>query len=99
MSSQKPIHRYSEEYYALCKKAHTETVTIPFSSSRAAKNFRIEMYLFRKALREALLSDMDNETLQVSVLFAEGLQFSIRETNLVVSKKISKHAQTIAEVL
>jgi len=95
----KPLHRYSEEYYDLCKKAHTESVRIPFLTKRKALNFRIEMYQFRKALREALLQDVDNETLQISVLFAEGLMFSIRGTDLVVEQKKSKHAQKIAEVL
>ena len=99
MSSLKPLHRYPEEYYALCKKAHIEDVRIPFITKRKALNFRIEMYLFRKALRQALLEDVDNESLQLSVLFAEGLCFSIRGTDLVVTKKRSVHAQKIAEVL
>ena len=98
MPSVKPLHRYPEEYYALCKKAHSAEVRIPFTTKRKALNFRIEMYLFRKALREALLLDVDNETLQVAVLFAEGLCFSIDDTDLIVGKKTSVHAQKIAEV-
>jgi len=99
VSSVKPLHRYPEEYYALCKKAHAEEVRIPFETKRKALNFRIEMYLFRKALREALLLDVNNEELQISVLFAEGLCFAIDETDLVVGQKKSVHAQKIAEVL
>lgn len=99
MSTVKPLHRYSEEYYALCKRAHTEAVRIPFETKRKALNFRIEMYLFRKALRGALLLDVDSEELQLSVLFAEGLSFSIDGTDLVVDKKRSVVAQKIAEVL
>ena len=99
MPSVKPLHRYTEEYYALFKKAHTEEVRIPFETKRKALNFRIEMYLFRKALREALLLDVNNEDLQISVLFAEGLCLSIDGPYLVIDKKRSVHAQKIAEVL
>lgn len=99
MSHEKPLHKYSEEYYGLCKKAHTETVTLWFGNPQQAKNFRIEMYLFRKALRRALLNDPDNEELQIHVLFAEGLQFSISGNDLVIAKKKSKAAHKIAEVL
>lgn len=99
MSSARPLHRYPEEYYRLCKAAHTESVTIPFETKRKALNFRIEMYLFRKALRKALLADRDNESLQMSVLFAEGLTFSISGADLVIAKQTTKAAQIIASVL
>ena len=47
---EKPLHRYTQEYYDLCKKAHVNVLRIPFDTKRKALNFRIEMYLFRKAL-------------------------------------------------
>jgi len=99
VSTVKPLHRYSEEYYKLCKEAHTKAVRIPFDTKRKALNFRIEMYLFRKALREALMLDVNNEELQISVLFAEGLCFSIDGTDLVIDKKRSVAAKKIAEIL
>ena len=99
MTTAKPLHRYSEEYYELCRKAHTEKVMIPFDTKRQAMNFRIEIYLFRKALRQALPRDPDNEELQIAVLFAEGLEFLIDGTDLVIQQKKSKHAHKIAGVL
>lgn len=99
MSHEKPLHKYSKEYYDLCKKAHNKTVTISFGTPQQVRNFRIEMYLFRKALRRALLSDPDNEELQIHVLFAEGLCFSIKGNDLVIEPKRSKAAEKIAEVL
>ena len=94
----KSLDRYPNEYYALCKKAHSETsVVIAFDNKRKAMNFRIEMYLFRKALRKALLLDVDSESLQLAVLFAEGLTFSIDGTDLVIAKKTTKTAEIIAE--
>jgi len=99
VSREKPLHRYAQEYYDLCKKAHTEDITMWFGTPQQAKNFRIEMYLFRKALRRALLNDPDNEELQIHVLFAEGLQFSIDGNDLIIAKKKSKAAELISEVL
>jgi len=95
----RPLHRYSEEYYELCKKAHTETVRIPFTANRKAKNFRIEMYQFRQALRKSLLSNPDSEDLQIAVLFAEGLEFVIKGSELIIQQKKSKASQLIAEIL
>ncbi len=96
---EKPLHRYTQEYYDLCKKAHGNVLRIPFDTKRKALNFRIEMYLFRKALRKGLLSDPDSEDLQIAVLFAEGLEFAIDGNILVIKPKKSKTAEKIAEVL
>lgn len=99
MPRQRALHKYSEEYYDLCKKAHTETVHIAFSSRQKARNFRIEMYQFRQALRKALLNNPDSESLQLAVLFAEGLEFIIKDSNLLIRQKKSKASKIIAEVL
>ena len=96
---EKPLHRYTQEYYDLCKKAYSKELSIPFETKRKALNFRIEMYLFRKALRKGLLSDPDSESLQIAVLFAEGLEFAIDRNVLVIKPKKSKTAEKIAEVL
>ena len=96
---EKPLHRYTQEYYDLCKKAYKAALRIPFETKRKALNFRIGMYLFRKALRKGLLSDPDSEDLQIAVLFAEGLEFAIDGTTLVIKPKKSKIAEKIAEVL
>lgn len=99
MSSPKPLHRYPEEYYALCRKAHTADVSIPFATKKLAISFRHEIYQFRVALRNALLADTENEELQLGVLFSNDLEFSIKETTLVISKKTTVHAEKIREVL
>jgi hypothetical protein len=96
---QKPIASYSEEYYEVCKRAHNASISMPFDTNREALNFRIEMYLFRKALREALTSNPDNEHLQISVLFAEGLEFSVKENILTIQQKKSKAAKKLQEIL
>lgn len=99
MSRIKPLHRYPEEYYGLCRRAHTEEVRIPFETKKLAVSFRHEMYQFRVALRNALLADTENEELQLGVLFSNDLEFSIKETTLVISKKTTTFATKIREVL
>lgn len=97
----KAVHEYPEEYYSLCQRAHSGNapVTLKFTSRAKARSFRVEMYQFRTALRKALLASPDSKDLQLAVLFAEGLEFSITDTNLIVRKKDTVHAQTIREQL
>lgn len=99
MPRTKPVHRYPQEYYDLCKQAHSMSVVLTFDTHRKAKNFRIEMYQFRQALRKALIANPDSESLQLSVLFAEDLSFSIKDKVLYVKKKLSSAALKIQEAL
>lgn len=99
MPREKSVHKYSQEYYDLCKRAHLKCVTIPFNTSNEARNFRLEMYRFRQALRKALLANPDSEDLQLSVLFAEDLEFSIKDNVLSVKNKLSSYARKIKETL
>ena len=99
MPRAKSVHKYSQEYYDLCKRAHLKCVKIPFNTDSAARNFRLEMYRFRQALYKALLANPSSEDLQLSVLFAEDLEFSIKDKVLSVKKKLSSYAQKIKEAL
>lgn len=99
MPRQKSLHKYSQEYYDLCKKAHQEPVRIPFDTRNQAYNFRTDVYQFRVALRKALLANPNSEDLQLAVLFAEGLEFLLRDTNLIIRQKKSSTAEKIAEIL
>ena len=99
MSRLKPVEKYPEEYYKLCKKAHSEGVVMFFPTTAKAKSFRHEMYQFRTALRRALLKDVDNEDLQIGVLFANGLEFIVKDLSLTIRKKVSTHTKTIQEQL
>ncbi len=99
MSRLKPVEKYPEEYYKLCKQAHDIGVCMTFPTEARAKSFRHEMYQFRTALRRALLKDVDNEDLQIGVLFANGLGFSVKGKTLFIARKVSTHIKTIREQL
>lgn len=99
MPRQKSLHKYSQEYYDLCKRAHNAPLRIPFETERRAYNFRTDIYQFRVALRKALLANPDSEDLQLAVLFAEGLEFLLRGKSLLIRQKRSSTAEKIAEVL
>ncbi len=99
MPRQKSLHKYSQEYYDLCKRAHQKTITIPFDTRNHAYNFRTDVYQFRVALRKALLANPSSEDLQLAVLFAEGLEFLLKDNILIIQQKKSSTAEKIAEVL
>ena len=99
MPRPKPLHRYPEEYYKLLRRANKNAVRLSFETISKAKSFRVEMYNFRKALREALKQNIDDAHLQVSVLFAENLTFSLDDTTLIIDRKTTTAAEKINEVL
>ncbi len=99
MPRQKSLHKYSQEYYDLCKRAHNKEMRIPFLTRNHAYNFRTDMYQFRVALRKAILANPNSEELQLAVLFAEGLEFLLRDADLIIRQKKSSTAEKIAEIL
>ena len=99
MPRQKSLHKYSQEYYDLCKRAHNAPLRIPFLTRNQAYNFRTDIYQFRVALRKAILANPSSEDLQLAVLFAEGLEFLLKDNVLIIRQKKSSTAEKIAEIL
>ena len=99
MPRRRPLDQYPQEYYDLFSKANYAPVEMEFDRASEAVGFRIEMYNFRRALRESLLLNPNNSDVAEAVALAESLTFPLSGTTLTIKVKDSIQAQRIRKVL